>query len=169
MRKALVIVFIVLGMVCIAVGVRSLKSHSSSYTPQTFEETAEQPAEESHKENSTSGNPTNGFEDLESLVRYDLHSEIASKLDAESFDRALVSYLKNEGLVPDTYGIGIILVKDDGWVTTNLDDGSFMFNLQLQTQDREIVTCTVSNGEYAFDVSGTKLEPEEEEEPEDAV
>lgn len=157
MRKALVIVFIVLGMVCIAVGVRSLKSHPSSYTSQTVEESTEQPtAEESQKENRTSENPTNGFEDIESLVRYDLHSEIASKLDAESFDRALVSYLKNEGLVPDTYGIGIILVKDDGWVTTNLEDGTFMFNLQLQTQSREVVTCAVSNGEYAFEVSGMK-------------
>lgn len=90
------------------------------------------------------------FDNLESPIKYILNDEIKSRLNPKEFDKAFLNFIKKKKLAPS---IDYLEVKDDGFITIDLNQNVLMFDLQLQIKGRPIVSVAVTNnGEYAFDV-----------------
>lgn len=176
--KRVVIAIIALGLVIgsivgVSAAVKYLKS-DDGYEPQEISYSDEEEYDEAGDSSEGTTTKSNAAAEDTSqqttalTLDYDLPKQLKSQLDMPSFDKEITSYLDEKGYVPhNNEGVpGGLLLKNNGWVQVNYNDGSLMFDLQLQTQQREIVKCVVSNGEYYFEMSegnANEVQPDENE------
>lgn len=96
--------------------------------------------------------PKKTVEDISSPVTYEMANEMKAELNMAALDRGFINFLKNEMDYPTGRDgeIGSVVAKSDGWLSKNYEDGSMMFKLQIQTQEREVIICYVYDGKYEF-------------------
>ena len=95
------------------------------------------------------------FDNIESVMAYDIPEEIAERLNAKVFDHALVKYLEKNELISTASGddssIGIYSAVSDGLITEDVIHDVFFFDRVVSSGHRQIVTVAVgSDGEYTF-------------------
>lgn len=96
------------------------------------------------------------FSKLHSVIEYDIPDEIADYLDPVSFDEAMVDYLLEEKLIGqgahEVLAENLYLLKSDGFITIDVNNDVYLFDLKLSDKDRTIIHCAADNlGHYDFE------------------
>ena len=141
---------IIIGLIIVLVVVGNIACNRQKEKQEAQQIVTEAPSEAPKKSSPAKTKP----QAMSSPIAYDIPDELRSKLDMPTFDRKLQKFLAKDANWPlDREGkLSLVTVKNDGWVQVNFNDGSLVFDLQLQTHDRKLITCSVSNGEYYFEV-----------------
>lgn len=104
----------------------------------------------------SSSNYRISINDIEDVLKYDINEEIALLLNAEVFNEELTGFLREKNLLQEgsseEHGIGIYTVTSSNYLTHDLKNDVYIFDLSVNNQEETIVTVSVTkSGSYSFD------------------
>lgn len=100
------------------------------------------------------GSPVS-FDNIDSVLSYDIPEGITKKLNAAAFDAALVAYLEQENLISvssgEEPGTSLYRVTCDGLLTEDVKHNVFYFDLVVDDGHRTMITAAAGEDhEYTF-------------------
>ena len=166
-KKTLGIILIVLAIVVAAFLLKTVFFTDKATTDQeeiTTEETVTENTEEpiTTTDNTTQEEPVkdeektiDDFDELESVFLYVIPDEIEDLLDPVLFDEAITEYCIEEKLIGqgahEVLTEKLYKLESDGLLVKDVNDGVYLFNLQLSDRDNTIIeVATEGKGYYEF-------------------
>lgn len=167
-KKALAYVLIIIGIIALGFMVKTIidrpeKLEEEITNIEKEEETESLPEEGESVENKEkeeinieepSDNATT-FDNIISILKYDVHPEIEELLNVKKFDSELTAFLLEKKAITDASHetpSGIILCTSSDYLTKDLQRNVYLFDLKLDNENKSIVSVSVSGEGYSFDI-----------------
>ena len=98
------------------------------------------------------------FDDIVSILIYDLHPEIEKLLNARKFDEELKAFLLERELIPeiafdgDDAPSGVFLITSIDYLTKDLEREVYIFDVKVDNEKKSVLSVSVLYDDYLFEV-----------------
>ena len=165
-KKALAYFLIFIGIISLGFMVkiiidkpeRPIEDINSAKCEEEVESTTEESPSEIEKpgmEGTESSNAVATFDNITSILKYNINPEIEDLLNVEKFNDELTAFLLEKKAITDASHdtpSGIILCTSSDYLTKDLGRSIYLFDLKIDNADKSIVSVSVSGEEYDFDI-----------------